>query len=110
MVDKKPSPHSELVQHARNMGNVVNSLNSVQLNEDETNGGLSVGVKMADKLFSAAQAQDGRARAGFTRMGLMHLENVATAIGVLHPNSRHHQSALMVVALAKEAAAKYLLQ
>jgi len=110
MSNRQSSPHSELLQHAKNMDNVVNSLKSLQLNDEPTHEGLHVGVNFASKLFAAAEKQDGRARAGFTRQGLMHLENVATAIGTLHPNSRHHQSALMVVSAAKEAAAKFLLQ
>jgi hypothetical protein len=110
MSDRKPSPHSELVQHARNMGNVVNSLNNLQLNEESTHKGLAFATDLANKVFSAAENQEGKNKIGLINQGITHLQNVADSIGLLHPNSRHHQSALMVLGAAKEAAAKYLLQ
>jgi hypothetical protein len=110
MSQKTPSFHNELLQHAKNMGNVVNSLNNVQLNEESTHKGLAFATDLAGKVFSAAANQEGKSRIGLVNQGITHLQNVADSIGLLHPNSRHHQSALMVMGAAKEAAAKYLLQ
>jgi hypothetical protein len=110
MSQKIPSFHSELLQHAKNMNNVVNSLNNLQINEESTHKGLAFATDLAGKVFSAAANQEGKNRIGLVNQGITHLQNVADSIGLLHPNSRHHQSALMVLGAAKEAAAKYLLQ
>lgn len=104
------SYHNELLRHADNMGNIVKNLNEVQLNEENTHQGLLVGTVFGKQMFNLAKTASPGARAAAINQGLLHLQNVADAVGLLHPNSRHHQSALLVMSSAKEAAAKYLQQ